>query len=98
MTLRNRILSGLAGVIVIAIAAFAIVLSYEAPCPAPGAAAAEADRMKAIVYRCYGEADVLQLEDIDRPSIADNQMLVKVRAAGANPLDWHYMRGTPYLM
>jgi NADPH:quinone reductase-like Zn-dependent oxidoreductase len=98
MTLRNRILSGLAGVIVIAVAAFAIVLSHDSPCPGPQAAAADADRMKAIVYRCYGEADVLKLEEIARPAIADDQMLVKVRAAGANPLDWHYMRGTPYLM
>jgi NADPH:quinone reductase-like Zn-dependent oxidoreductase len=98
MTLRNRILSGLAGVIFIAVAAFAIVLSHDSPCPGPQRAAAETDRMKAIVYRCYGDADVLKLEELAKPTIAEDQMLVKVRAAGANPLDWHYMHGTPYLM
>ncbi len=98
MRLRNRILTGLAGVIFIAFAAFAVVLSYDAPCRAPDAVQADADSMKAVVYRCYGEPDVLHLETIAKPRIGDDQVLVKVRAASANPLDWHYMRGTPYLM
>jgi NADPH:quinone reductase-like Zn-dependent oxidoreductase len=54
--------------------------------------------MKAIVYRCYGSPDVLKLEDIAKPAPADNRMLVKVHAASVNPLDWHYMRGEPYVM
>jgi len=54
--------------------------------------------MKAIVYRCYGSPDVLKLEDIAQPLPADKRMLVKVHAASVNPLDWHYMRGEPYLM
>jgi NADPH:quinone reductase-like Zn-dependent oxidoreductase len=54
--------------------------------------------MKAIVYRCYGSPDVLRFEDIEKPTAADNQVLVKVHAASVNPLDWHYMRGTPYLV
>jgi NADPH:quinone reductase-like Zn-dependent oxidoreductase len=54
--------------------------------------------MKAIVYRCYGSPDVLKLEDIAMPAPADNRMLVKVHAASVNPLDWHYMRGEPYIM
>ncbi|MFQ6006823.1 MAG: NAD(P)-dependent alcohol dehydrogenase [Woeseia sp.] len=54
--------------------------------------------MKAIVYRCYGSPDVLEIEDIERPSPADNEVLVKVHAASINPLDWHYMRGSPYIM
>ncbi|NNE59716.1 MAG: NAD(P)-dependent alcohol dehydrogenase [Woeseia sp.] len=54
--------------------------------------------MKAIVYRCYGSADVLNLEDIQKPTPADDEALVKVHAAAVNPLDWHYMRGTPYFM
>jgi NADPH:quinone reductase-like Zn-dependent oxidoreductase len=41
---------------------------------------------------------VLNVEDIEKPVPADNEVLVKVRAASANPLDWHYMRGEPYLM
>jgi NADPH:quinone reductase-like Zn-dependent oxidoreductase len=98
MRLRNRILTGVAGVFFIVFAAFAIVLSYDAPCGAAEPIAAEAHRMKAVVYRCYGEPEVLQLEEVAKPQIADDQVLVRVHAAAANPLDWHYMRGTPYLM
>jgi NADPH:quinone reductase-like Zn-dependent oxidoreductase len=54
--------------------------------------------MKAIVYRCYGPPQVLKLEEIAKPEPADDRVLVKVRAASVNPLDWHYMRGEPYFM
>ncbi|MGH8175905.1 MAG: NAD(P)-dependent alcohol dehydrogenase [Steroidobacter sp.] len=54
--------------------------------------------MTAIVYHDYGSPDVLRVEEIDKLLPNDNQLLIKVRAAGANPLDWHYMRGTPYLV
>jgi len=54
--------------------------------------------MKAIVYHDYGPPDVLQLEEIEKPVAADNEVLIKVRAASVNPLDWHFMRGTPYIV
>ncbi len=54
--------------------------------------------MKAIIYRTYGPSDVVNLEDVDKPVPADDQVLVKIHAAGVNPLDWHFMRGTPYLL
>ena len=57
-----------------------------------------ANPMKAVVYCDYGSADVLKLEDVERPTPADDQVLVKVHAVSLNPLDWHYMEGTPYLM
>jgi NADPH:quinone reductase-like Zn-dependent oxidoreductase len=41
---------------------------------------------------------VLKLESIALPAVADDRMLVKVHAASVNPLDWHYMRGKPYIM
>jgi NADPH:quinone reductase-like Zn-dependent oxidoreductase len=53
--------------------------------------------MKAIVYDHYGSPDVLRLEELDTPKCADNQLLVRVRAASVNPLDWHFMEGTPYI-
>ena len=54
--------------------------------------------MKAIVYQKYGSPDVLELKDIEKPIPSDEEVLVKVHAAAANPLDWHFMRGTPYLV
>jgi NADPH:quinone reductase-like Zn-dependent oxidoreductase len=54
--------------------------------------------MKAIVYDRYGSADVLDLKNIDKPVVRDDQVLVRIRAASANPLDWHFMRGQPYIM
>jgi NADPH:quinone reductase-like Zn-dependent oxidoreductase len=54
--------------------------------------------MKAVVQRCYGSTDVFTFEDIEKPTAADNEVLVKVHAAAVNPLDWHYMRGSPYFM
>lgn len=54
--------------------------------------------MKAIVRTTYGTADVIQLAGVEKPFPADNELLVKVRAASVNPFDWHMMRGTPYLL
>src|ERR1043166_5570982 len=51
--------------------------------------------MKAIVYHAYGSADVLKLEDISKPIPKDDQVLIKVRAAALNPLDWRMMGGVP---
>lgn len=54
--------------------------------------------MKAIVYHNYGSPDVLKCEDVEKPVPKDNEILIKVRAASLNPLDWHFMRGTPYIV
>jgi NADPH:quinone reductase-like Zn-dependent oxidoreductase len=54
--------------------------------------------MKAIVNQSYGTPDVLELADVDPPQIDDGQMLVRVHAAAANPLDWHFLTGTPYFL
>jgi NADPH:quinone reductase-like Zn-dependent oxidoreductase len=53
--------------------------------------------MKAIVYHEYGSPDVLELRDIDKPLVEDNEVLVCVHAASVNRLDWHLMRGSPYI-
>jgi len=52
--------------------------------------------MKAVAQDRYG-LDALRLEDIDVPVAADGAVLVRVRAAGVNPLDWHSARGVPYV-
>jgi NADPH:quinone reductase-like Zn-dependent oxidoreductase len=54
--------------------------------------------MKAIVYREYGPPSVATLQDVDKPGVGDDNVLVKIRAASVNPLDWHFVNGTPYLL
>jgi len=51
--------------------------------------------MKAIVYYSYGSPDVLKYEEIEKPTAGDDEVLIKVRAASVNPLDWRLMRGKP---
>lgn len=53
--------------------------------------------MKAILYMEYGSPDVLVFKDVEKPTPKDNEVLVKVHAASANPLDWHLMRAEPFL-
>jgi NADPH:quinone reductase-like Zn-dependent oxidoreductase len=54
--------------------------------------------VKAIVYSEFGPPEVLALADIDRPIPKPNEVLVRIRAAAANPLDWHFIRGEPPVM
>ena len=49
--------------------------------------------MKAIIQDGYGSADVLRLQEIDKPVVADDGVLVRVRAASVNALDWHTVHG-----
>jgi NADPH:quinone reductase-like Zn-dependent oxidoreductase len=56
----------------------------------------EQKSMKAIVQDEYGSPDVLELRDIDIPEIADDEVLVHVRAAGVGRDVWHVMAGLPY--
>jgi NADPH:quinone reductase-like Zn-dependent oxidoreductase len=53
------------------------------------------DAVKAIVYEKYGSPDVLELRDVEKPSVTDDGVLVRIRAASTNPYDWHFMRGKP---
>jgi len=98
MTLRYKVAGGILTLAAVALLSFALVLSHDAACgPAPSLPA-DAKAMKAIVYRCYGPTDVLKLEDVEKPAIKADEVLVKVHAASVNPLDWHFMRGTPYIV
>ena len=54
--------------------------------------------MKAIVYHEYGSADVLKCEEVEKPVPRDDEVLIKVRAASVNPLDWRLMEGNPRFM
>jgi NADPH:quinone reductase-like Zn-dependent oxidoreductase len=75
------------------VAAISFTGAALAQTPTPGAP----PLMKAIVYRDFGSPEVLRLEEIAKPVPDDDQILVRVRAASVNPLDWHFLEGTPYL-
>jgi NADPH:quinone reductase-like Zn-dependent oxidoreductase len=98
MKLRYKVAASIVGFLAVAVAVLAVVLSHDSACAPAPALAANAKSMKAIVYRCYGPPEVLKLEDTEKPVPADDEVLVRVRAAAVNPLDWHYMRGEPYFM
>ncbi|HET7810688.1 MAG TPA: NAD(P)-dependent alcohol dehydrogenase [Steroidobacteraceae bacterium] len=99
MRLRKKILGSILLVLVVALSVFAYAISHNDPCPAPaGAMATGADSMAAVRYHCYGPASVLQFERVPKPVIEDDMLLVKVVASSVNPLEWHYMRGEPYIM
>ena len=54
--------------------------------------------MKAIVCTRYGPPDALEFKDVATPAPADDQVLIKICAASANPLDWRILRGDPWLV
>ena len=98
MKLRYKVAGGVLVFLAVAISSLAIVLSHNAACGSAPTVSRGTELMKAIVYRCYGSPDVLAFEDTAKPVPADDEVLVKVRAASVNPLDWHYLRGTPYFL
>jgi NADPH:quinone reductase-like Zn-dependent oxidoreductase len=53
--------------------------------------------MKAIVCERYGSPDVLELREIDKPAVGEDDVLVQVHASSVNPLDWHVVTGTPFI-
>lgn len=98
MKLRYKILVGIVAILATALLALGVTISYDSPCEPAAELSEDTETMQAIVYRCYGSPDVLSLENVEKPMPVGNEVLVRVRAASVNPLDWHYMRGSPYLM
>ena len=56
------------------------------------------NRMKAIVQLAYGSPDDLQLQEVDKPAVDDDDVLVRVRASSVNALEWHLLTGLPHLV
>jgi NADPH:quinone reductase-like Zn-dependent oxidoreductase len=93
----KRILKWTVGVILIALIACALIAYWTSTNDCERYAAAPANPMKAVVYCDYGVAN-LKFQDVEKPTPADDQLLVRVRAASVNPLDWHFVEGTPFVM
>lgn len=83
------------GVFGLAIIVAAVWFLKPAPTQAPRGSG---EPMMAILYHEYGPPEVLRFEQSEKPMLEDPHVLIKVRAAAVNPLDWHYMRGTPYIV
>ncbi len=86
-----------AGAMSLALVAAALVAYWMSGNTCDGDAAARGERMKAVVFCDYGSPEVLRYEDVEKPLPGGDEVLVRVRAAALNPLDWHSMRGTPYV-
>ena len=56
------------------------------------------NHMQAIVYTQYGSPDVLQLNDVEKPIPADDEVLIHMHAASVNAADLHYLRADPFLL
>ncbi len=54
--------------------------------------------MRAVVQDKYGPPDVLELREVESPTVGDGDVLVRVRAASVNPQDWHLMRASPFIV
>ena len=52
--------------------------------------------MQAMVHQVYGSPGVLELQEVDKPAVADDQVLLRVHAASVNPFDFHFLRGDPF--
>jgi NADPH:quinone reductase-like Zn-dependent oxidoreductase len=98
MKRRYNILGAIVLLLGLAVVSAGLFISHDAACGTAPALPVGAPTMKAIVYRCYGPARVLRYEDTAKPVPKDNEVLVRVHANSLNPLDWHYMLGTPYLV
>lgn len=97
MKLRYKILNSILAVISAAVIALMITLSYTSDCESELQVSAD-ETMKAVVSRCYGGPEALEYVDVAKPKPGPKDILVRVKAAAVNPLDYHYMRGSPYLM
>jgi NADPH:quinone reductase-like Zn-dependent oxidoreductase len=98
MKRRYKVLLWTVGTLSVAVIGLRLTLSHDSPCAVAPPLAAGETPMKGWVHRCYGGPDIVQYEDLPKPVPADDEVIVKVRAASVNPLDWHYMRGKPYVM
>ncbi len=93
-----KVLKILIAVLVVLTLGVAAMISYTSDCEIPSEYTGTDHSMRAVTYSCYGGPEVLQLSDVAKPIAANDEIVVRVKAASVNPLDWHYLRGSPYIM
>ncbi len=104
----RKIMASIVGLLILAIAGLAAALSYTSSCPVKSGAGSialientaggAAKSMIAATYACYGPPENVQLATRNIPEPAADEVLIELAKASVNPLDWHYMRGAPYIM
>ena len=97
-TLLRRTTIVVAAAFLLAVAALGVAYWRSDNDCAAQLAAVATDPMKAVLFCDYGAPDVLTIHEVDKPTPGDGQVLVRVRAAGINPVELHAMRGEPYPM
>jgi NADPH:quinone reductase-like Zn-dependent oxidoreductase len=93
----KRVLTWSVAVVMVALIGWFFIAYWTSTNDCERYASAPVKAMKAVVYCDYGVPN-LKLQEIEKPTPADDQLLVKVRAVSVNPLDWHFIEGTPYIM
>ena len=97
MRVRARyVFAALTTVLVLAVAALAITLSYTEACGPAASTQPSEGGFTAVIYRCYGSPDIMEFATLEKPVPTRNEILVRVKAAAVNPLDWHYLRGSGF--
>src|SRR5216110_3602602 len=97
MKIFKRILKWAVSIILVALLVWFEIAYWTSTSDCQLYSAAPTNPMKAVVYCNYGVPN-LKLQEIEKPTPADDQLLIKVRAASVNPLDWHFIEGTPKIM
>src|SRR4029453_8854176 len=91
----KRILKLAVGIILIALIVWFEIAYWTSTNNCELYSAVPTNPMKAIVYCDYGVPS-LKFQEIEKPTPVDDQLLVRVRAASVNPLDWHFIEVHPY--
>lgn len=98
MKLLKRVALALLVLVVVGIGALALILGRTEDCGPPAWEEVQGESMRSVRYRCYGGPEVVEVVELPVPEPAEDELLVRVHSAAVNPLDWHYLRGSPYVM